>query len=194
MDHRYNALPFFNSEFKFLLMHKSNFHVTGFSYGSNTCDVVGRVLHSREDFDMATATTSSWILAANASRWILAATASNWASRQEFQHSSPTFVPAILDATMGTSSWRASPTVGNASLDDTDAAVTFFFTTDGKTYSCLSIVTFVIRANVERFANSSIYVFKQPSSSVGRDFTDAVLNMGGSDEGNGSGNRNNAAS
>jgi hypothetical protein len=47
----------------------------------------------------------------------------------------------------------------------------------------LSIVTFEIRANVERLANSPIYVFKQLSSSAGRDFTDAVLNVGGSGEG-----------
>jgi hypothetical protein len=64
----------------------------------------------------------------------------------EFQHSSPTFGPQILAAAMGTSSWRASPAMGNASVDNTNvvATVTFFFTTDGK-YLCLFlIVTFVI--------------------------------------------------
>jgi hypothetical protein len=37
---------------------------------------------------------------------------------------------------MGTSSWRATPAVGNASVDDTDttAVATFFFTTDGKSF------------------------------------------------------------
>jgi hypothetical protein len=37
------------------------------------------------------------------------------------------------------------------------------------------------------------FVFKQPSSSVRRNFTDAVLNVGGSGEGNGGVNDNNAA-
>ncbi len=58
----------------------------------------------------------------------------------------------------------------------------------------LSIVPFLIRANVECLAYSSIYVFKRPSSSVRRDFADTVLNVGGSDEGNGGGNDNDAAS
>jgi hypothetical protein len=40
----------------------------------------------------------------------------------------------MLAATMGTSTWRASPVVENASVDDNDTAVTFFFTTDGKTH------------------------------------------------------------
>jgi hypothetical protein len=83
--------------------------------------------------------------------------------------------------------------VGNASVDNIDAATTFFFITDGKTYSCLSSVTFVIRVNVERLANSSIYAFKRPSSSAGHDFTDAVLNVGGSSDGDSGGNSNDAA-
>jgi hypothetical protein len=43
---------------------------------------------------------------------------------------------------MDTSSWRASPVMGNASVDDTNVAiaVTFFFTTDSKlfvlTFNC----------------------------------------------------------
>jgi hypothetical protein len=84
---------------------------------------------------VATTAASSWMLATTASRWILAATTSSRTSRPEFQHSSPTFRPEILDTAVGTSNWRASPAVGNASLDDTDtaAASTFFFTTDGKT-------------------------------------------------------------
>jgi hypothetical protein len=126
MNHRYNS-PFFNSEFKFLLMHELNFHVTGFSYGSNTHDVVGRFSRDRADFDVATTAASSWILAA---------TSSSRASMLEFQHSSPTFETGILAAAMGTSNWRASPTVGNAFVDDTNAVAAFFFTTDGKTYTC----------------------------------------------------------
>jgi hypothetical protein len=37
---------------------------------------------------------------------------------------------------MGTSNWRASPTVGNTSVDDPDAAAasTFLFATDGKSF------------------------------------------------------------
>jgi hypothetical protein len=37
------------------------------------------------------------------------------------------------------------------------------------------------------------FAFKQPSSSARRNFTDAVLNVGGSGEGNGGGNDNNVA-
>jgi hypothetical protein len=40
----------------------------------------------------------------------------------------------------------------------------------------------------ERLSYLSIYVFKCPSSSVGRDFVDGILNMGGSGEGGGTGN------
>jgi hypothetical protein len=35
-----------------------------------------------------------------------------------------------------------------------------------------------MRVNVKRLAYSSIYIFKHPSSSAGRDFVDGVLNMG----------------
>jgi hypothetical protein len=56
----------------------------------------------------------------------------------------------------------------------------------------LSIVLFIIRANVERLAYSSIYVFKRPSSSVECDFIDRVLNMGGSGEGGSGGTGNDA--
>jgi hypothetical protein len=55
----------------------------------------------------------------------------------------------------------------------------------------LSIVTFIMQANVERLSYSSIIVFKRPSSAR-CDFTDAVLNMGGSDEGDGGGTSNDA--
>jgi hypothetical protein len=71
---------------------------------------------------------ASDVAVAAASRWILAAVA------------------------VGTSSWRVSPAVGNASVDDTDAAATttFFFPTDGKSImSILSIVPVVIQAHVE---------------------------------------------
>jgi hypothetical protein len=56
----------------------------------------------------------------------------------------------------------------------------------------LSIAPFVTRANVERLDYSSIYVFKHPSSSVGRDFADGILNMGGFGEGEGGGTGNDA--
>jgi hypothetical protein len=52
----------------------------------------------------------------------------------------------------------------------------------------LSIVPFIIRANVERLTYSSIYVFKHPSSSVRRKFIDEVLNLGGSCDCEGGGN------
>jgi hypothetical protein len=56
-------------------------------------------------------------------------------------------------------------------------------------HSCLlSIVPFIIRANVERLAYSSISVSKRHSSSTRREFIDGALNMGGSDEGEGGGN------
>jgi hypothetical protein len=51
----------------------------------------------------------------------------------------------------------------------------------------LSIVPFVIRANIECLAYSSIYVFKRPSSSARCEFVNGVLNMGGSSEGEGKG-------
>jgi hypothetical protein len=71
--------------------------------------------------------------------------------------------------------------MGNASMDDTDVAtaLTFFFTTDGKSF--------------EHLTYSSIYFFKRPSSSAGRDFIDGVLNMGGFGEGEGGGTSNEAA-
>jgi hypothetical protein len=97
---------------------------------------VRRVSHSRAASIVAAA-ASRWILAATVFRSILATTASSRPSRPEFQHSYLTFQPQILaTATVGTSSWRARPVVGNASMDDTDVTVaaTFFFTTDGKSF------------------------------------------------------------
>jgi hypothetical protein len=81
--------------------------------------------------------------------------------------------------------------VGNAFVDDADAAAvtTFFFITDGKS---IVPVPLVIRANVERLAYSSIYVFKHPSSSAERDFVDGVLNMRGFVEGDDGGTDNDA--
>jgi hypothetical protein len=97
---------------------------------------------------------------------------------------------------MGTSSWRASPVVGNAFMDDTNApaAVIFFFTTDGKSF--MSIFNCSVRSSkldVEHPAYLSIYVFKRPSSSAGCDFIDGVLNMRGSDEDEGGGTGNDMA-
>jgi hypothetical protein len=61
-------------------------------------------------------------------------------------------------------------------------------------HSCLlSIVPFVIRANVERLTSSYIYIFKRPSSSARRDFINRILNMGGSGKGEGGGTSNDAA-
>jgi hypothetical protein len=109
-------------------MHESNFHVTVLSYGSNTRDAVGRVSRSWAASDVVATATSSWILAA---------TVSSRPFKPEFQHSSPTFRPGILvAAVVGTSSWRISPAVGNASVDNTNVAttVTSFFATDGKSF------------------------------------------------------------
>jgi hypothetical protein len=82
--------------------------------------------------------------------------------------------------------------MGNASMDDTDAAVTFF-ATNGKSFvPILSIVPFVIRANVECLAYSSIYVFKHPSLLAGCKIVDGVLYMGGSGNGEHYGTGNDA--
>jgi hypothetical protein len=73
----------------------------------------------------------------------VAATSSSQSFRPEFQHPPPTFqLGTLATAAVGTSSWRAIPVVGNASVDDIDvvAAATFFFATDGKlfvaTFNC----------------------------------------------------------
>jgi hypothetical protein len=118
-------------------MYESNFHVTGFSYGSNIHDVVWRVSCNQAAFVVDTTAGSTCIqLAVTTSRWILADVASSQPSRPKFQHSSPTFGPWILAVAMGTSCWRVSLAVGNASMDETNTtdAATFFFTTDGKTF------------------------------------------------------------
>jgi hypothetical protein len=57
----------------------------------------------------------------------------------------------------------------------------------------LSIILFIIQVNVEHLTYSSIYVLKRPSSLVGRDFANGVINMGGYDEGEGGGTGNDAA-
>jgi hypothetical protein len=59
-------------------------------------------------------------------------------------------------------------------------------------FCLLSIVPFIIWANVKWLAYSSIYVFKHHSSSVRCDFIDGVLNIGGSSEGDGGGTDNDA--
>jgi hypothetical protein len=48
-------------------MHEPNFHVTGFSYGSNTRDAVERVSRSRAASDVAATTASNCILTATTS-------------------------------------------------------------------------------------------------------------------------------
>jgi hypothetical protein len=81
--------------------------------------------------------THSWVKHSCYRVLILATTTSSRPSRPEFQHSSPTFRPGILAAAVvGTSSSRASPAVGNASVDDTDAVATatFFFANYGKSF------------------------------------------------------------
>jgi hypothetical protein len=132
-----------------------------------------------------------------ASKWILAVTTSSQSFRTQFQHSSPTFRPRILTAIIvGTSRWRASLTVGNTFVDDTDTVgtATFFFPTDGKSIvPILLIILFVIQAHVECLPYLSIYVFKCHSSSIGRDFVDEVLNTEGSNEGEDGGTDNDAA-
>jgi hypothetical protein len=56
--------------------------------------------------------------------------------------------------------------------------MTFFFTTDGKSF----VLTF--NCSIHNMSTYSfIYVFKHPSSSIGRDFINGVLNMGGSGDG-----------
>jgi hypothetical protein len=49
---------------------------------------------------------------------------------------------------VGTSTRRASPTVGNASVDDTDIAMTFFFTTDDEDIIGLCGVLFDPEAHI----------------------------------------------
>jgi hypothetical protein len=103
---------------------------------------VERVSHSRAASDVAATAASRWILATTTSRWILAATSQP--SKPEFQHSS-TFQPGILAAaTVGSSSCRASLGMGNASMDNTDAATTFFATDDKSFVPTLSIIPFII--------------------------------------------------
>jgi hypothetical protein len=98
--------------------------------------------------------------------------------------------------TVDTFSWRASPTVGNAFVDDTDAAAATTKTSPPMvSHLCIhSIVSFIIRANVERLSYSSIYAFKRPSSSTGHNFVDGVINMGGSGEGESGGTGNDTVS
>jgi hypothetical protein len=81
--------------------------------------------------------------------------------------------------------------MGNTSMDDTAAAMTFFFPTDSKSIvPILSIVPFVIQPHVERLPYLSIYIFKRPSSSPRRDFVNGILNMEGSNKGEAGGTSN----
>jgi hypothetical protein len=161
-------------------MHESNFHVIRFTYGSNTRDAMGRVSRSRADFDVA----------ATASRWILAATPLAGHPGQ-----SSSTLPLLLGQKFWPPPW--APLAGGQ--DPPWGMPPWMTSTPHRPsssppmvrHSCLlSIVTFIIRANVERLANSSIYVFKWHFSSVRYDFTDAVLNVGGSNEGDDGGTGN----
>jgi hypothetical protein len=88
--------------------------------------------------------------------------------------------------TFGRSRYVDDPTV--------PAAATVLFATDSKLFmSIISIVPFVIRANVECLTYSFIYAFKIPSSSARHEFINGVLNMGGSGEDKGSRTGNNVA-
>jgi hypothetical protein len=86
--------------------------------------------------------------------------------------------------------------MGNASVGDTDIAtvMTFFLTTDGKSFVTTFNCSIRNISKYRRTRYSSIYVFKRPSSTTGRHLIDGVLNMGGSGEGEGGGTGNNAAS
>jgi hypothetical protein len=131
MDHRYNSLPF--------SIQNSN----SYSFMSQTFMLQGShtspppmMLWARSP---AAGQPPTWLPPPPlAGYWLPPPSGRYWPpppprpSKPEFQHSSPTFRPGILAAAaVGTSSSRASPAVGNASVDNTDAAAvaTFFFTT-----------------------------------------------------------------
>jgi hypothetical protein len=101
MDRRYNS-SFFNSEFKFLLINESNFHVAGFSYGATTRDVVGRVSRSRATSNVAAA-ASRWILAITIFKWILATAATSF-----FAIDDKSFMPTFNCSIHNTSKCRTS--------------------------------------------------------------------------------------
>jgi hypothetical protein len=158
---------------------------------------MGRVSRSRAASDVAATAASRWILAATVFRWILTTTASSRPSRS----TSTTPPPPFGHGYWPPPPW-APPTGGHAPPWGMPPWTTLMpkprrpsSSPPTVSHSCLhSIVPFVIRANVERFACSSIYGLKHPSSSTGRDFIDRVLNMGGSNEGEGGGTGNDAAS
>jgi hypothetical protein len=79
----------FHFQFKIQIITHSRVKLScsGFSYGPNTHNAVGRVSRSRATFDVATTA---------AFNWILTTTAFSRLSRSEFQHSSPTFLLGIL--------------------------------------------------------------------------------------------------
>jgi hypothetical protein len=74
-------------------------------------------------------------------------------------------------------------------MDDTDATATttFFFAAYGKSFVPTFNCSIRNMSKVERLTYSFIYVFKHPSSSVGRDFINGALTMGGSSKGEGGG-------
>jgi hypothetical protein len=85
-------------------MYESNFHVTGFSYGSNTRDDVGRVSCSRVAFDVA-ATATSIHLHIVRSNHLLVDTGRHRlqpAIQARVSALLPTFGPRILAAALGT--------------------------------------------------------------------------------------------
>jgi hypothetical protein len=104
-------LSFFNLEFKFLLMYESNFHVAGFSYGSNIHDAMGRVSHRRADSKLPPPSPP-------AGYWPPPPLGGYWPPPLPIRHlgqsssTPPTFEPGILAAVVGTYSWRASPWCG----------------------------------------------------------------------------------
>jgi hypothetical protein len=109
-------------------MHEANFHVTGFSYGSNTRDAMGNVSRSRGS------------LRRGCHRRLQLDT-----GRRRLQSAIKARVPAlILHLSARDTGHRhrehlqleGKPRIWNASVDDTDTAVvaTFFCATDGKSF------------------------------------------------------------
>jgi hypothetical protein len=183
MDHRYNSL-FFNPEFKFLLIHESNFHVIGFSYEPNTRDALGRVSHSRQPptWPPPPPPAGYWPAPPPSGQPSKSSSNPPPPSNQGYWPPPPWAPPARGQAP----SWGMPLWTISTSQQPYSSPLTVI-------YLCLlSIVLFVIRANVKRLAYSSIYIFKRPSSSV-VDFTDGVLYIGGSGKGEGSGTDNDAA-
>jgi hypothetical protein len=148
---------------------------------------VGRVSSSRLAFIVAATAASSCILATTASTGHLGQSSST--HPPSFGHGywlPPPWAPPARGQALP---WGMPPWT-----TPTPQPQRSFSSPPMVTHLCLlSIVPFLIRANVECLTYSSIYVFKRPSSSVGHDFVDGVLNMGGSGEGKGGGTGNDTA-